>query len=273
MIGAFLLAFLFKPCVGHEDFCEKRYNEISYLVTHNAMSSTYDRWFFPNQDQGLLEQLEDGVRGLSWDIHYDEGKVYLCHGYCWLGKRELGEDLKILKNWLEENPREIISIFFESYVLREDVEKVFEEVGLIPYLHHQEKNKEWPKTIEMITSNKRIVVFTSKDGGVTNWYHDGWMYMWDTDFSYRKTEDFTCSRHRGEKSSLNLYSLNHFLTNPLASRKLAKKANPTLYERAVKCWSEVGQRPNFIFVDFYSIEETLEAVERLNFYSLDATKR
>ena len=264
-----LVALLFQPCLGKEEFCEKRYNEISYLVTHNAMSSSHDRWIFPNHNKGLLDQLEDGVRGLSWDIHYHDEMVYLCHGYCWLGKRKLAVDLGILRDWLEQNPREIVSIFFESYVNKDDVKRSFEEAGLIRYLHYQPPGEEWPKIIEMIDSNKRLVVFTSRDGGISDWYHDGWEYMWDTSFSYKSVEDFSCIRGRGRKKKFSLYSINHFLTNPLASKRLAKKANPIVYQRAIECWKETGQRPNFIFVDFYSIENTLNSVERLNVYIFD----
>jgi len=199
-----LVAFLFQPCLGKEEFCEKRYNEISYLVTHNAMSSSQDRWIFPNQNKGLLDQLEDGVRGLSWDIHYHNEMVYLCHGYCWLGKRKLTVDLGILRGWLEQNPREVVSIFFESYVNKDDVKRSFEDAGLIRYLHYQPPGEEWPKIFEMIDSNKRVIVFTSRGGGVSDWYHDGWEYMWDTSFSYKSVEDFSCMRGRGTKKKFSL---------------------------------------------------------------------
>ena len=258
------MMLLMKPCLGDNQYCDKRYDELSYLVTHNAMSTSEDRWFFPNQGRGLIAQLNDGVRGLSWDIYDHDQEVYLCHGYCWLGKRKLIHDLVELKDWLDDNPREIVSIFFESYVGKKPVVELFEQSGMIDYVHHQALEQDWPSIIDMIDSGKRVVVFTSREGGSDDWYHDAWRYVWDTDFSYKSIDDFSCSRLRGPKDLSGLYSINHFLTNPLASKALAKKANPSVYERAESCWMEAGQRPNFIFVDFYSVGNTLDAVRKLN---------
>ena len=47
-------------CNGSYDLCNKRYNEVAYLTTHNAFNSKQDRYLFPNQKTNITEQLNNG---------------------------------------------------------------------------------------------------------------------------------------------------------------------------------------------------------------------
>ncbi|HEY2837858.1 MAG TPA: hypothetical protein VGJ26_01830, partial [Pirellulales bacterium] len=60
-----------------DTIASRRYSDLAYATTHNAMSNSDERWLFPNQHHGIARQLQDGVRGLMLDVHYEEGKPYL----------------------------------------------------------------------------------------------------------------------------------------------------------------------------------------------------
>src|SRR5215207_1699725 len=66
-------------CNGSAALCDRRFDEVVYPTTHNAMSNEAEGWLAPNQYLGIAQQLEDGVRGLMLDTHLWEGDVLLCH--------------------------------------------------------------------------------------------------------------------------------------------------------------------------------------------------
>lgn len=58
-------------CNGHAELCDLRLNEVVLAGTHNSMSgATYPAWFFAQQERGITEQLEAGIRALLIDPHY-----------------------------------------------------------------------------------------------------------------------------------------------------------------------------------------------------------
>lgn len=58
-------------CNGYAELCDQRLNEVVFPTTHNSMSAaSIASWMFPNQERGIEDQLEDGVRGFLLDIHY-----------------------------------------------------------------------------------------------------------------------------------------------------------------------------------------------------------
>lgn len=58
-------------CNGTRILCDRRLDEVMLPGTHNAMASA-DRpgWMFPQQERGIVTQLEDGIRALLIDVHY-----------------------------------------------------------------------------------------------------------------------------------------------------------------------------------------------------------
>lgn len=56
-------------CNGHAALCERRYDEVSYVTTHNAMSAADEPgWFLAEQPHGLTSQLEGGARAAMIDV-------------------------------------------------------------------------------------------------------------------------------------------------------------------------------------------------------------
>jgi hypothetical protein len=59
-----------EPCNGHAELCDRAYDEVAYPGTHNSMAAASEGWFFPEQPDGIVEQLDHGVRVLLIDSWY-----------------------------------------------------------------------------------------------------------------------------------------------------------------------------------------------------------
>ncbi len=56
-------------CNGARSLCDKSFDEVALLATHNSMSVPLPGWFSAEQDAPIADQLDDGVRGLLIDTY------------------------------------------------------------------------------------------------------------------------------------------------------------------------------------------------------------
>ena len=59
-------------CNGHAELCDRPFDRVALVATHNAMSVPLPGWFAALQEKPIPGQLEDGVRGLLIDTHYGD---------------------------------------------------------------------------------------------------------------------------------------------------------------------------------------------------------
>lgn len=59
-------------CNGHAELCDRRYDEVAYPATHNSMAAAIEGWFLPEQPDGIVDQLDHGVRALLVDSWYGQ---------------------------------------------------------------------------------------------------------------------------------------------------------------------------------------------------------
>ena len=251
-------------CNGLASLCTQRFDEAVYLTTHNAMSTADDNWLAPNQTYNLTRQLRDGVRALMWDVHSEDGETVLCHSLCQAGQRPLVDALRELKSFLTQEPDNVITIIFESYVAHEALTEAFQKAGLVHEIW--DYDEVWPTLSTMIAQKKRLVVLSDKQPtepalGI----HYVWDLAWETHWSAQTKDDLSCASNRGDPKH-DLFIFNHFLTRPIAMVELAEEINvdPFLSNRVEMCIEQSGQRPNFITVDFYEIGAAQALVNRLN---------
>ena len=252
-------------CNGHVELCAKRFDEVSYVTTHNAMSNAEDNWQAPNQNKNLRHQLEAGVRGLMLDVHeYGDG-IELCHGFCQLGHLPVADGLEIIADYLHAQRGEVVTIIFESYTSAANIADAFAASGLDRYVHAHTAGTPWPTLRELIDSDERVIVLTDREGGTLPWYMDVWAHAFETHYAAETTADFSCDMNRGTAGNA-LFIFNHFLTAPLAVPDQADtvNANPFLVERARTCMQVRGHLANFVTVDFYDQGDVIDAVRMLN---------
>jgi hypothetical protein len=268
---------------GSEALCARRFDQVTFPMTHNAMSNADDGWGAPNQDHGLARQLADGVRGFMLDTHYyDEetgytdqrrddlapvDQAYLCHGVCALGRRRLLDGLCDLTSFLDRNRGEVVSIIFEDYVTPEDTAAVLQASGLVDYVHVQALGTPWPTLRTLIDQNRRLIVFSESGRAGAPWYHAAWKHIWDTPYTFKSVAEFTCSRNRGDASNA-LFLVNHWLESSagLPDATLGAQANAAsvMTPRVQQCTKEAGRAPTFVGVDFYDVGALFEVVKASN---------
>jgi hypothetical protein len=261
---------VYAQCNGSLDNCGKQYNEVAYLTTHNAYNTDSEGFSLPNQHLGIADQLNQGVRAFMLDVYDFFGTPTQYHGSALLGTQGLSSDLDEIKNFLDANSNEIVTLILECYVSADDIESELISTGLMPYVYTHLNGTAWPTLQEMINLNKRLVVFSDvADASPSQaWYHYVWDFAVETHYSVNNVNDFTDAYNRGD--SLNdLYIFNHFVTNGVtgtgmdAESAIANEYNFLLNRIELNNLLK-GKFPNFITVDFFELGNALDVVNTLN---------
>lgn len=261
-----LLLFLnfsgYSQCNGSNDLCNKRYDEIAYLTTHNAFNSAAEGFsVLPNQTQSVSAQLNAGVRGLMLDVYDDNGTSMVYHVYAFIGSKPLSNFLNTIKTFLDNNPNEVVTIILECYTSANAIENDMNQSGLSGYLYTHPALTSWPTLQTMINNNKRLVIFSDKNDASPSqgWYHYVWDEAFENPYSAANSGEFSCQVNRGNGSN-DLFILNHFITPANATDAQTVNTNPYFLNRAQQCQQERGKFPNFITVDFYELGDALAVV-------------
>ena len=258
-----------QPCNGYVELCDRPYDQVAFPGTHNANASTAYGYtlFNANHNSTLTEQLEDGVRIMMLDVTYDGGQTMLCHGPCNLGSMPHLEGLAELYDFLVAHPREVFTIIYQDSISVEDMEADWVTSGMIDMVFAHAPGSAWPTLGEMIDAGTRVVVTAEAGGPPPAWFHHVWDEAWDTGYSWTSIDEMTCDLNRGSTEN-DLYLINHWVSTTLGTPSEAEAANSNSFEvlsaRLQQCWSEAGQMPNFVAVDFYEDGDLFEAVAALN---------
>ena len=252
-------------CNGSPLLCDRRYDQVAYATAHNAMSSRQDHWMAPNQNYNMARQLNDGVRAMMIDVHMCMGRPYLAHGNVIFGRKPLVEGLAEVRVFLEQHRNEVLTLVIENRAPPEALGEAFDQAGLLPYLYTHQRGLPFPTLRQMIDTNRRLVVFADEGGGTYPWLHPQWEFCFETPWKARHRDELTNRVNRGDVRNP-LFIVNHFLTNPVASIRLAKEVNynPFLMERVRHTMQEMRRMPNFITVDYYDMGNLFEVVDAVN---------
>jgi hypothetical protein len=202
-------------------------------------------------------------------VGVDEGNrgVYLCHGFCELGAAPFIPILQQIRDFLVMNPNEVITIVIQDEgVTPHDIEKCFQESGLIDFVYRGAVKPPWPTLRRMIASDQRVLVFAENNSAGVPWYHQAFESMQETPYTFHHPEEFSCRSNRGG-SNAPLFLINHWIqTTPAPIPANAEKVNAYqfLLKRAQQCQRERQMRPNILAVDFYKSGDLFKVVETLN---------
>ncbi|XP_024967226.1 PI-PLC X domain-containing protein At5g67130 [Cynara cardunculus var. scolymus] len=249
------------------------FNRYSWLTTHNAFarlgekSDTGSIVLAPsNQQDSVSSQLNNGVRGLMLDLYDFENDIWLCHsfgGKCfnYTAYQPAINVLKEVRDFLEKNPTEIVTIIIEDYVTSPNgLSNVFNAAGLrkfwFPASRMPSDGRDWPTVDSMVRQNLRLVVFTSKSSKEkTEGIAYEWKYLVENQYGTDGMKSGLCP-NRAESAAMNTKSrslvlLNYFPDTPDITQSCKYNSAP-LISMMNTCHDLAGKRwPNFIAVDFY----------------------
>ena len=192
--------------------------------------------------------------------------LYMCHGFCELGAMPFDTALAQLKEFLVENPAEVVMVIIEDYVAPTDFAAAFERAGLVPFVYRGPSRGPYPTLRQAIAQNQRLFVMGEHDVGAVPWYHSAFAAMQETPYTYHRPEDFSCKPNRGDPKNP-LFLMNHWIEStpaPRPSNAQIVNAESVLVGRAKACQKVRGKLPNVIAVDFAATGDLVRAAEVLN---------
>jgi hypothetical protein len=251
-------------CNGHEVLCDRPVSQVTFAGTHNSMSNADAGWIAPNQQHGLTQQLEDGVRAFMLDTHEWEGGLWLCHSSCSLGSQPLVEGLEELTAFLDEHPREVIQIIFQDAIPIDSTRQALAEAGLEDRLYEWDPTAD-PTLQELIDAQHTLIVGLESGDADGQGLHAAWELWMDTPYSFADPSEFSCELNRGSADN-ELFLVNHWIGNPLPDPTASAEVNvaAVLEARARACAERWGRTVNFLGVDFYDRGDLFPVVDRLN---------
>lgn len=260
------------PCNGHVTLCDRPFDEVVFPGTHNSHSAI-DEGFPPvnaNQQHGIAQQLADGIRVMLIDVYPDEADpsvVLMCHGPCLLASTPHLEGLGAITGFLQDNPREVLTIIYEDHVEVDVLVQDFATTGADALVFTHEPGSPWPTLGEMVEADTRLVVTAETAGPPPAWLHNVWDEGWDTPYNHPSIDAMSCDLNRGS-SDQDLFLVNHWVNDglglPSASNARLANASDVLLTRAQDCAAQWDHAPNFLVVDFYATGDLFAVVDTLN---------
>ncbi len=252
-----------------------------WLAAHNAWN-TKDP-FYTNQVKSITQLLNYGVRGLALDIYGDnEAKLHLQHGHANL---ESWKDWNVIRDeigaWLEKNPTEIVSLFFESYLNRGDaldgLENSLKAISCYKPGRGPQGSAAQSMTLNrLVDANQRLFAFLEtepdkKNGQLSNQSQFPLMTDVFAENLYGdnslKVPHWVDLRDGSRKQSNRVTFMNHFGNN--ASGSEWDRNQPSLIKTHAEdfVFAFDGRYPNFISLDYINWDDSnkgpIEAIKAL----------
>ncbi|KAJ9608788.1 hypothetical protein H2200_006559 [Cladophialophora chaetospira] len=290
-------------CNNSPSLCSKPYNSIVHLGAHDSpFVRDASTGFSTSGDQyyNSTVQLSAGVRLLSAQVHQSNGEYHLCHSSCdLLDAGILSDWLREIKKWLDDNPNEVVTILLvnSDNASPQDLGAHFTTAQLTDYAYVPPSTSVppsggvWPTLQELITANKRLMVFV---GSLDNpasipteyaYLMDEFTFIFENPFENVDPSNFTCNPDRptsvqgnteGAFSSGRMAFMNHFLykdgvfdiqtpdVDKINITNSPGNSVGNLGYALSTCNSQYGRVPTFTLVDFFDEGPALDAVDALN---------
>ncbi|KAG0259329.1 hypothetical protein BGZ95_004719 [Linnemannia exigua] len=269
-------------CNGYAELCAKTYDQVAYATTHNAYAYTPPGALAANQNNDIPTQLKDGIRAFMLDAYNlpsgGTNDIELCHSGCdLLDAGPLSKVLGQFKTFMDKNPNEVISVFWENSanLTPARFQTVYQAAGLNDYLYTQTAGTPWPTLASMISSKKRFLNFI--DGGAdasVPWLMAEYDFIFETPYAITKGQEYPCTIDRPKGEERGMYVMNHFISGPVTlggktfdlpqSGAAAQTNGADLAAHANKCTQTFNKIPNFVAVDYYEKGDIFPTVAQLN---------
>ncbi len=260
-----------------------RYDEVCHFTSHNSYAALEHGYLYAQQSLSIEKQLAYGVRGLMLDIGESKNDVVLIHKTSFLtrlicrGKEPMPflRALEMIRQFLEDNPLEVLTIFLENYVKDSSLlDSCFLKAGLDTYiLRTNPATPNWPTFEWMRTTNKRLIIFNAT--GETKYCFDQWRHVvenqWGALHPARACRERPESKaHKKERRSL--YLLNYFPFFDLNTNNAYERINTESLDaflkralsRGLDTQSQPSHLPTFLCLDYVEVGNGMKHVQHIN---------
>ena len=191
--------------------------------------------------------------------------VYLCHTFCELGFVKMVDELRVVRQFLDAHPNEVLQFVIQEYVPPEQLRAEFTAAGLGNELAAYVQGEPLPTLGQMIDAGTHLLVsLENGDGGpqLPNAFNG---LVEETPFTFLKVTQLrgaaSCVDNRGVPGSP-VFQLNHWVTPPVLTH--AEAANRLLPSRAATCQRARGRIPTLVAVDFAERSDVVRVARRIN---------
>ena len=139
---------------------------------------------YSNDQQQRAKQLQASVK-----VDPNLRDVYLCHVYCEYGATKFTTALGFTRQFLLNNPNEVIMWFIGDYVSKADTEKALRDAKLLDRVWFYDPNNPLPTLGELIDTNRNIIMLSEFSGAPPEWNVRGYGIFQDTPYTFRKESE------------------------------------------------------------------------------------
>ncbi|MDB5980320.1 MAG: hypothetical protein JWQ69_1335 [Pseudomonas sp.] len=280
LAGALLSVTAFNTQANPFAYQDKPFDQHYWVTTHNSYEPIHQNI------KKMPQQLKDGVRGFMLDL-YPPGNndpaehIRVCHkSLCY------GPFSNHIKNeflpFLKANPKEVVTIFLETYVSRDQLQTFFDTLPELADYSFNPANfadDTWPTLGQMAEKNNRLILMTDRNNVSGNYtvngktitvlYDQDWIVQnhWETLGLTRFTHDWSCPT-RWKHLPLNtktvdwstgktwnrLFLMNQF--HPGFSDPVDSADNDNNLTSLVRRENNCGAKPHFIGINNYRSGDT-----------------
>lgn len=235
---------------ANDETTSKLYDETIFVISnYSGVDANLSE---PRSIQELLSQNIAGFRWyLEWEKQENQLMIKKADGTSISFRKTLLE----VKNYLDNNPEKIFNLFLDFSTNVNELNDIFQEVGIDKLLYTFDAQEGWPTLKTMIAKNKRLVVFAMQDHrNSPEWLHYVWNHAVEPYFSIWEAPVFKSEFLKGDpKNSLLIYNDYNFPQKSETAKNLKydTNLNPYLIEHIKNTWFNTGKTPNFIMLDRY----------------------
>ena len=250
-----------QPCNNYPEFCSRSYSNITFVAAHNSPFVNPNN-AAANQQLPVLNQLNDGIRMLQGQTHYNSttNTISYCHTSCdLLNAGTAQEYFTNITFWVQAHPFDVVTLLIgnSDFIDVGNYTAPLEASGLSQYAYIPPQVpmniSSWPTLSSMILVRKRVVIFIDYNANQTKvpYILDEFSQMWETPFS-PTNRSFPCTQQRPPginrtQAEQRMYMANHNLNTEisLAGTSLLVPSTPLINEtNAVNGTGSLGMMAN-----------------------------
>ncbi len=201
------------------------------------------------------------------DVDAPGDGVRLCHNSCDLGAVLLKDWLVRVRDFLGENPDNVVQLLVQDAASVDDTEAAFVAAGLRDELFEFD-GVSFPILGDLIDNKTRVFMTAEAAAETRPWFLSMFELYSDTPFAQDSLEELqappSCDLNRGAVGDP-LFLVNHFL-GPVPAEDKADVANAAavLDDRVRRCQDTRARVANVVAVDFVDHGDLVDVVDGLN---------